>query len=100
MKEMTPKLFRGSKEDAFAMIQNGEIEICINLETETRELIFGGANEEIILCMENSVRLYDFSLSGYLPPNIDAVQAVFSIIFGMHGNGRILFHCQIGRAHV
>lgn len=93
MKQLTPKLYRGSKDDSFRMIASKKVEVVINLETETRELMFGGANDEMLLCLKNQVALYDFQLSGYLPPPFEVVKGIMMII----RKGYVtMFHCRAG----
>lgn len=97
MKMLNPKLFRGSKEDAFAAIAAKSISCVVNLETETKELIFGGANDEILACIKNGLVMYDFALSGYMPPEIEVVDAIIKLIQAVALTaGSILVHCRKG----
>lgn len=81
MKTVVLNLCRGSKDEAFAAIRDGSVDVMINLETETRELVTcATANDELILCLDNRVRFYDFALSGYLPPEKEVVLRIIRLI--------------------
>lgn len=95
MIEVATNLFRGSKADSFEAITYRKVGAVINLETEFRELILGGANDELLLCLKNGVRMFDFALSGCFPPEKKVVNAVLDVCHSRL-SGPVLVHCRHG----
>lgn len=93
MKEFAPGLFRGPVPCGADL---DKVKSVINLETSTRELIFGGANRELILCLRNGVQLFDFAFSGITTPDRNAV-AMVSWLLREGAPKPVYLHCRAGR---
>jgi len=67
----------------------------LNLETHTREIMFGDANDLFRECLDKHVTLYDMAWSGLFPPKtIDVLYALRVLILA---DKPIVFGCRAAR---
>lgn len=83
------------KEVMQAVISNQPFNSVLNLETHTREIVFGGANDVFKVCLYKNVHLYDMAWSGLFPPRVGDVEAALRV-FDI-ATKPILFGCRAAR---
>jgi protein tyrosine/serine phosphatase len=93
MDEFAPGLFRSGIP---SLDDLSRVKSVINLETSTRELIFGGANLELVRCLEENIRLYDFAFSGIFPPDARSTSWI-RVLLKEEAPRPVLLHCRHGR---
>lgn len=91
--QIDENIFRGPMpDDAFWSLGFRSI---LNLETQTRELIYGDPNKEFRNCIRTNTIYYDMAWSGLFPPKpVDVYAALISI---EHSVKPLYFHCRAGR---
>lgn len=87
-------LYRGPMPNVEFLKQMGFRSI-LNLETQTRELIFGDPNYEFKEAQKYSIIYFDMAFSGIFPPKKEDVYSALGCL--KYGVRPLYFHCRAGR---
>ena len=102
MRELSPGVFRATKGDVVGYTSLGVsldyFKSIVNLQTNFWEILLNKykANSQISWCIALGIHLYDFALSGLLPPSPSVVRDVLKVISNKE-NQPVLFHCRHNR---
>jgi len=81
MIEIDKDIFKAPLDEVLYDVQHvGKFKTVLNLETHTKELIFGDGNDLFRGCYYNSVRLFDMAWSGVFPPKKKDVTAAMDVL--------------------
>lgn len=92
----TDNLYRSGYPERLTDLNIDKVRIVINLQTGFWELFNSErANAELRHCLRFRIQLFDFSLAGFLAPDVQTIVAILQIM--EHAEGKILIHCRHGR---
>ncbi len=96
MTEIDTGLWRGPKPDENFFKTTAQPRSILNLETETRELVFHeDVNWEFRQCQDRNIIFFDVAWSGIFPPKEEDVWSALGVL--QHGVRPLYFHCRAGR---
>lgn len=96
MKQIDNGIYKAPLDDVmYSLHFENNLKTVLNLETHTRELIFGNGNDLFLQCLYKGVRLYDMAWSGILPPRHEDVLAAIAII--LYAPKPLAYGCRAAR---
>lgn len=93
MTVIEPGLYRCSLEEFYST--SAKPRSVLNLETQTRELIYGDPNKQFRFCQEHNIIFFDVAWSGIFPPKKEDIFSALGVL--RHGIRPLMFHCRAGR---
>jgi hypothetical protein len=98
MLELGPGVWRANKEDALLYpFRFPSAKSVVNLQTGFWEILFDrDCNVELRACISLKIRLFDYALSGLLPPARKDIESILWVISDP-ANQPVVFHCRAHR---
>lgn len=83
------------KDVMLSVLSKEQFKSVLNLETHTREIIFGNGNDLFKACLYQKINLYDMAWSGIFPPSKSDVEAALYVL--ETAPKPIVFGCRAAR---